>query len=84
MFIREIIPISELLVETYVILIQGKTYKEIGDHLGIGFSGAKTRIDKLYSALKEYKRYDLKVKMTNAEAVDIFYELRLDYLKKTN
>lgn len=78
-FIMDKLKIDEKLCEVYIELVQGYTYKEIANTVGLKLSGVKRRLNKLYDALKIYSKVDIDSEMTKSEAIKIFNKLHVDY-----
>ena len=78
-FIIKTIPIKEHVLKVYIELAKGKSYKEIGPILGLQYSGTKTRMQKLYDALKIYSKNNIDASMTKAEAIEVFNNLFIEY-----
>lgn len=75
--------INDDLFDVYVELVKGKSYEKVAKTINLSLSGTKTRINKLYEALKMYSDKDLNEKMTKSQSIKIFNDLLLEYqLKK--
>ncbi|MFV0573271.1 MAG: hypothetical protein ACK5M1_12715 [Xanthomarina gelatinilytica] len=82
-YIQDILTINDDIFEVYVELVKGKSYEEVANTIdNISLSGAKTRINKLYEALKIYSKKDLDEKMTKSQSIKIFNDLYVEYQLK--
>ncbi len=77
-FLKQKLQIDNDLLKVYLPLVEGKTYKEIADIITLSLSGTKSRINKLYDALKIYSK-DFDIKMSNSKSVKIFNDLYVDF-----
>ncbi|WP_299883187.1 tetratricopeptide repeat protein [uncultured Lacinutrix sp.] len=78
-FIKEQTGINNDLLVVYLELVKGKSYNEIAKSINLSLSGAKTRIVKLYEALKIFIDISIDTQMTKSHSVKIFNDLFVDY-----
>lgn len=82
-YIKDKLNINQELFDVYLLLLKENTYNEIANTLNLSVNGIKSRIKKLHQSLKIYANRDIDIAIKKVDRIEIFNDLRIDFITNT-